>query len=157
MLNVYLAGGFYATVSVPSAETKMRWQQWAKLQMSSFANVFDPGANTHVVSVPQYSTLDYAAVKRCDVMLAYMDADNPGGYALASEIGYAHALNKLIVLVDEKSEKDPKFERYFAMTRHPCLVIPTLQEAVGYLNAYAQMYHRAGILPEAASVTVKAF
>lgn len=136
MLHVYLAGGFRATYGGE------RWQVWAhtKKLASNQIRVFDPSAHQSITDVAYYSTLDFAALKQCDVVLAYMDKENPGGYALATEIGYAHALGKLILLVDEKSETDPKFARYFAMTRYPCLVFPNLEEATSYLRTYAQTY-----------------
>ena len=48
-------------------------------------------------------------------MLGNMESSNPGGYALALEIGYAKALGKVIYLVDGTTDLNVK--KYFEMVR----------------------------------------
>jgi len=71
-------------------------------------------------------------VRRSDIVLANMEASNPGGYSLALEVGFAKALGKRIFMVDQI--EDPAMSRYFEMVRQ-CSerVFPTLAEALDYL------------------------
>ena len=45
---------------------------------------------------------DLAAVRDCDLVIGYLEHDNPSGIGLAAEVGYAKALGKLIWLVVEE-------------------------------------------------------
>jgi len=72
-------------------------------------------------------------VRQSDVILANMEQSNPGGYALALEVGYAKALSKKIIFVDQVS--DPTIGRYFEMVRQVSDVVFTdLHEALAYLK-----------------------
>lgn len=48
----------------------------------------------------QYTARDLAAIQEADVVLGFMSPDNPSGYGLSLEIGYAHALGKRVVFCD---------------------------------------------------------
>ena len=62
-----------------------------------------------------------------------MEATNPGGYALALEVGFASALKKQVILVDQL--RDPTISRYFEMVRQCSdVVLKTVNEAVQYLS-----------------------
>lgn len=123
--TIYLAGGF-----------KSGWQIQAKRKLSGFA-VLDP--SEHKLSDPKaYTEWDLDAVRRCDIVLANMEATNPGGYALALEVGFAKALSKRIVLVDQI--EDPVVDRYFEMVRQVSnIVFATLDEALDYVQGLAQV------------------
>lgn len=100
--SVYLAGGF-----------KSGWQDLAASVLRDFF-IYDP--SKHNLSAPSdYTRWDLAAIEQSDIVLAYMEPTNPGGYALALEVGYARALGKYIVLVDCIS--DPLISRHFEMVR----------------------------------------
>ena len=100
--KIYLAGGF-----------KSGWQAIAKRSLASF-DFLDP--SEHQIQDPKaYTEWDLNAVRECDIVLANMEATNPGGYALALEVGFAKALSKKIVLVDQIV--DPTVGRYFEMVR----------------------------------------
>ena len=62
-----------------------------------------------------------------------MEPTNPGGYSLALEIGFAHALGKKVLLVDEID--DPSVSEYFEMVRQ-CSgrVFATLDQAIDHLR-----------------------
>lgn len=101
-LVVYLAGGFHS-----------RWQDVVRARLPNL-EFLDP--SQHNIESPKvYTAWDLEAVRRCDVLFANMEASNPGGYALALEIGYAKALGKRIYLVD--GLVDEKARRYFDMVR----------------------------------------
>lgn len=125
MISVYLAGGF-----------KSRWQDSVK-QNCHEAVFFDP--STHGIQSPHlYTKWDLDAIAKCDVVFAYIERDNPGGYALALEIGYAKALKKYIILVEEHA--DEKRERAFAMIRETCNEVTcVLQEGISSLQTVIMM------------------
>jgi nucleoside 2-deoxyribosyltransferase len=99
--------------------------------LAGFFELLDPSA--HNINDPaEYTRWDLEAVRQSDIVLANMEASNPGGYSLALEVGFAKALGKRIVLVDQIEEQSVK--RYFEMVRQ-CSerVFPTLGEALDYL------------------------
>jgi len=99
---VYLAGGFQSG-----------WQDRVKIAAPGL-RYFDP--RWHVLTEHnQYTFWDLEALRRCDWVFAYLEASNPGGYALALEVGFANALGKKIILVDEKSSTDATAKRYLSM------------------------------------------
>lgn len=117
--KIYLAGGF-----------RSGWQAIVESRLQGF-ELLDPGA--HDISDPvEYTRWDLAAVRDSDVVLANMEASNPGGYSLALEVGFAKALGKSIYLVDQI--EDPTVSRYFEMVRQ-CSnrVFRSLDEAIEYI------------------------
>jgi hypothetical protein len=99
---VYLAGGFVSG--------------WQDLAMAACprANYFDP--RSHGLADPSaYTKWDLHAIRESDVVFAVLEAANPGGYALALELGYAKSRGKYVILVDEKSSFDPYLRSYLAM------------------------------------------
>jgi len=117
---IYLAGGF-----------KSGWQLEAHKCLTSF-EILDP--SKHNIEEPKaYTEWDLNAIRKCSIVLANMESTNPAGYALALEIGYARALGKKIIFVDQIL--DIKIKRYFEMVRQLSdMVFPTLQDAIKYLN-----------------------
>lgn len=119
--KIYLAGGF-----------KSGWQSLARISLSGY-ELLDP--SLHQIQDPRaYTEWDLAAVVQCDIVLANMEHTNPGGYSLALEVGYAKALAKTILLVDQI--KDPTVSRYFEMVRQVSdVVFNDLDSALEYLNS----------------------
>src|SRR3546814_8545934 len=96
--NIYWAGGF-----------RSHWQAEAALQLATSYELLDPSA--HGIQDPaEYTKWDLDAVRQADIVLANMEASNPGGYALALEVGFAKALGKRIFMVDQI--EDPSVKRY---------------------------------------------
>jgi len=121
-LKIYLAGGFHSG-----------WQDIVSnaLPMLQF---FDPREHK-LQAADQYTLWDLDTVRRCDIVLAYLEHGNPGGYALSLEVGFAKALGKRIVLVDEKSRSDPKLAKNLAMIRECADVkVESLDEAIAFLR-----------------------
>lgn len=87
---VYLAGGH-----------RSGWQKEVQKAATGF-EYKDPSSNGFTEPA-QYTAWDLAAVRECDVVFAYFEESNPSGYGLALEVGYAAALGKLVIFVDEKS------------------------------------------------------
>lgn len=85
-----------------------------------------------------YTTWDIHFVKECDILFAYMEESNPSGYGLAFELGGAYSLNKTIILVDEKSNDEPTFAKYFKILYKPSgVVFNNLTEGIDYLKKFA--------------------
>lgn len=117
--TIYLAGGF-----------RSGWQAKAKVFLLDF-ELIDP--SLHNLEDPkEYTEWDLNAVRKSDIVLANMESTNPGGYALALEVGFAKALSKYIVLVDQI--EDPKVDRYFEMVRQVAdVVVNDLESAFRHL------------------------
>ncbi|WP_247538255.1 nucleoside 2-deoxyribosyltransferase domain-containing protein [Ralstonia pseudosolanacearum] len=115
-----MAGGF-----------RSNWQAKVALRLANSYELLDPSA--HGIQDPaEYTRWDLDAVRQADILLANMEASNPGGYSLALEVGFAKALGKRIFMVDQI--EDPSVRRYFEMVRQ-CSerVFPTLGEAMDHL------------------------
>lgn len=130
-MKIYLAGGFRGTIA------GVKWQEYVKKKLPYIHISFlDPSTHPEMAAPSHYTAWDLIAVRNCDVVLAYMEVENPAGWALAMEIGYAHALGKPVLLVDEKSKADPTFARYFAMIVQVCIKFDTMDAALNFLEKY---------------------
>ena len=118
--KIYLAGGF-----------RSGWQEIVKNELPDF-DLLDP--SVHDLQDPKaYTEWDLSAVSQSDIVLANMEQSNPGGYSLALEVGYAKALAKKIVFVDQI--QNPTIGRYFEMVRQVSdEVFTDLQEALAYIK-----------------------
>lgn len=118
--KLYLAGGF-----------RSNWQAEVAVRLAGSFDLLDP--SEHNIQDPaEYTRWDLEAVRQSDIVLANMEATNPGGYSLALEVGFSKALGKRIFMVDQIA--DLAVKRYFEMVRQ-CSerVFPTLSEALDYL------------------------
>lgn len=98
---VYLAGGM-----------KSGWQDRVKKEVSGVIFI-DP--REHGLSNEEgYTAWDLAGVERADIVLGYMEADNPGGAGLAVEFGWGARANKALILVEQEGYAQ---QRYFGMVR----------------------------------------
>ena len=83
----------------------------------------------------EYTMWDLFYVKKCDVVFAYMQKDNPSGFGLTLEIGYAAALGKQIILVDEKSSTNKKFEQKFKIVQESSsIVFDNFSDGINFLK-----------------------
>jgi hypothetical protein len=125
--KVYLAGGFHSG-----------WQDSVIAVVPSFA-YFDPRFH-ELKDENQYVLWDLEAIRRSDWVFAYLEATNPAGYALALEIGFAKALGKPVVLVDEKSSSDEQTKRYLAMVRASAdVVFESLEEGIAFIRKFEKL------------------
>lgn len=125
--TVYLAGGFHTN-----------WQDKVMEAVSGF-KYLDPRSH-NLQDRDAYTLWDLTAIRACDCMFAYLEESNPGGYALALEIGFAKALGKQILFVDEKSPQDEKNRRYLGMVRSTAhVVFDSFEEGIDYLKRLEEM------------------
>jgi len=118
--RIYLAGGF-----------RSNWQALVATRLAGSFELLDPSAH-NIPDPAEYTRWDLEAIRQSDIVLANMEASNPGGYSLALEVGFAKALGKRIFMVDQVG--DSPVRRYFEMVRQ-CSehVFPTLGEALDHL------------------------
>lgn len=124
--KIFLSGGF-----------KSNWQEVVTQSLINDFIFFNPKEHG-LEDSDKYTTWDIHFVKECDIFFAYMEESNPSGYGLAFELGLAHAWNKTIILVDERSGKDLTFSRYFKILYKPSgIVVNNLQEGINFLKRFS--------------------
>ena len=124
--KVFLSGGF-----------KSNWQAKVIEALQDKFIFFNP--REHGLEHSDfYTTWDIHFVKGCDILFAYMESTNPSGYGLTFELGIAYALNKTIILIDEKSGQDEQFGKYFKILHRPSgVVLSNLEEGIEYLRKFS--------------------
>lgn len=124
--KVFLSGGF-----------KSNWQLKITQELANHFIFFNP--REHGLEHSDfYTTWDVHYVKECDILFAYMEKSNPSGYGLAFELGLAYALNKTIILIDERSNSDLTFAKYFKILYKPSgVVLDNLEDGVEYLKKFS--------------------
>jgi len=126
--RVYLAGGF-----------RSGWQETVHSRLANF-ELLDP--RSHGLSEPDvYTEWDLAAIRGSDYVLAYMEEDNPGGYELALELGYAKALGIKSLLIEEHPSDQRR--RAFDMVREVAdYRFKNLFDAIEFLRSEADTNNR---------------
>lgn len=111
------------------------WQDRVIKEIPSL-EYFDP--RSHRLNGPmQYTLWDMHHIRSADILFGYMEKDNPSGYGLATEIGYAKGLGKTVILIDEKSRADKQFSQYFTMVREVAdIVLDSLGEGINILKVF---------------------
>jgi hypothetical protein len=80
-----------------------------------------------------YTARDLEGIRKADCLLVHMSSSNPSGFGLSVELGYAYALGKLILFVDEIG--GDWRTGYFGMHRQMAtLVCLSLGEAAAQLD-----------------------
>lgn len=124
---VYLSGGHHSG-----------WQRRVKAAVPQF-DYLDPSMH-HIGQADAYTAWDLAAVRACDFVFAYLESSNPSGYGLSVEIGYARALEKFVVLVDEKSSSDTRLEKRLRILQSTASVVfSRFSDGVHYLRSLAEL------------------
>lgn len=124
--KVFLSGGF-----------KSNWQKKVMDALKSDFIFFNPREHG-LENSDSYTAWDIHFVKNCDILFAYMEESNPSGYGLAFELGIAYAMNKTIILIDERSHFDRQFEKYFKILHRPSgVVLTNLQQGIDYLKTFS--------------------
>jgi nucleoside 2-deoxyribosyltransferase len=123
--QVFLSGGF-----------KSNWQAKVIEKCENNFTLYNP--RTHgLPDSRKYTAWDIHHIKKSDIVFAYMENSNPSGYGLTFEVGMAYALNKTIILVDEKSPNDDWFKKYFELVRISSnIILGNLDEGIEYLNSF---------------------
>lgn len=124
--NVYLAGGMGSG-----------WQEDVIKRLEGKFNFFNP-RDHHLDTPKEYTNWDLFFVSKCDIVFGYMEKDNPSGFGLTLEIGYAKALGKTIILTDERSSIDESFSRRFKIVRESSSVVyENLESSLKFLERFS--------------------
>ncbi|WP_075591011.1 nucleoside 2-deoxyribosyltransferase domain-containing protein [Labilibacter marinus] len=124
--NVYLAGGMGSG-----------WQDDIIKKFEGKFNFFNP-RDHHLDAPEEYTNWDLFFVSKCDILFGYMEKDNPSGFGLTLEIGYAKALDKTIILTDARSTIDEVFSKRFNIVRESATVIyQDLESSLKFLERFS--------------------
>jgi len=123
--KVFLSGGF-----------KSNWQANIIERLNDKFLFLNP--RDHGLEHPEhYTAWDTHFVKNCDIFFGYMEKSNPSGYGLSFELGIAYALNKTVILVDERSEIDNTFGRYFKMLHNSSnVLLDNIEDGIKVLESF---------------------
>jgi len=144
MMRVFLCGGFHSG-----------WQGTVKYvvshQPTSFSGlnpcldvgpqpVFFIDPRDHGLDAEElYTPWNLYWVRQCEIVFVYIEKTNPACQNMALEVGYAKALGKFIIVVDEKDNGDP-VKRYMGMTRQCADVLfDNLEEGIAYLRVLTRI------------------
>lgn len=127
-LKVYFAGGMASN-----------WQHQLTEHFGNKFIYYNP-SDHKLADSTQYTVWDLFFVQKSDILFAYMESNNPSGYGLTLEVGFAKALNKTIILVDERSSHDAAFANRFKIVRESASVVfDSLEHGMNYLNSFVQI------------------
>ena len=116
--TVYLAG-----------DTQSGWQRRVCKAIQDL-QLLDP-SKEDLADPKELTRWGLQAIRRSDVVLAYLEKDDQNGHALAFELGYAKALGKTILLVQEHGAEQDKYLQTVRQVADYCF--DSLGEAVSYL------------------------
>lgn len=88
------------------------------------------------LSVKEYASWDLHAIKKSDIIFAYFEADNPSGFGLASEVGYAAGLGKTIILCVAPDNKYHEQRYINFLTALATINFVNFHNAIDYLLLY---------------------
>lgn len=119
-MRAYLSGGF-----------RSGWQKKVIMLVDGIEFI-DP--SRHGLELEdQYTFWDLLAIERADIVFAYLEKTNPRPLGLCVEVGYAAALGKKIIVVDETNDSRLGMVRACAH-----VVISTLDDGIKLLNTLVQ-------------------
>lgn len=126
-MKVYLAGGMHNTW-----RTTVLNECWHKCS----AEFLDPTTHS-LTNEDEYTAWDLLNIKQSDIVFAYMDNENPSGYGLCVEVGYAKALGKTIILVIDYL--DNLRDQYFGMVRSCAdVVVNNLDDGINLIKEFSK-------------------
>lgn len=125
-MKIYLAGGM-----------KSGWQNTVINKLKDRCIFFNP-QDHQLNNAKEYTIWDLHFVNSSDIIFVYLEKENPSGFGLTLEIGYAKALNKTIILVDERSKFDSSFANYFKIVRESASVVfDDFESGLNYLERFS--------------------
>lgn len=94
-MKVYLAGGMHT-----------EWRSKVKGKFPSDAVKWLDPCGLMLAEAQAYTLWDLASVGVSDVVFAYLEKDNPSGLGMFYEMGFAKALGKKVIFVNERYEDE---------------------------------------------------
>lgn len=126
-MKIYLAGGMRPRVRERGDGSTyfFNWQDEVVVALGTKHHVMDPRVHDTKV-FEEYSFLDLLRIRQCDLVIGYIERENPSAAGLIAEMAYAKGLGKSTLLINEKDgERYIKFVENFAD-----IVFNTLEEAL---------------------------
>jgi len=120
--SVYLAGGFESD-----------WRDMVVITTKNGYEFFVPQYRP-TWRWSEYGAWDIHFIKKCDILFAYLGKENPSGYGLSAEVGYAKGINKTIILVIEPGH--PKSSYFDFLRNFADVVFDNLEDGIKYLNEF---------------------
>jgi nucleoside 2-deoxyribosyltransferase len=121
---VYLAGGF-----------RSNWRKKVKNTCTNLLFIDPEEKEQNKKFTPsEYGCWDLHFVKQSDIVFVYMAKNNPSGYGLSVEIGYAKALGKTVILVLEKEHEKYRYLKFLESVAD--VVYENLDESITFLSSF---------------------
>jgi len=121
-MNIYLAGGMRAD-----------WRTGITLTVPR--HTYYSPATHGLKDWTEYSPWDFSAIDHCDWLFGYFEKDNPSGFGLCCEIGYAKGKGKRVLFVNEHEDNWDK-NKYLKLIRFCSDVYyANLLDGVNFLTA----------------------
>jgi hypothetical protein len=127
-LSIYLAGGMDSD-----------WQSQIIEKYRGDFFFFNP-RDHQLQKSEEFTVWDLLYLQKADILFAFMEKDNPSGFGLTLEVGFARALGKTIILIDEKSSSDTFFKDKFRIVRDSSsIVFDNIKEGTEYLGSFLRV------------------
>jgi len=128
--TVYLAGGMSGG-----------WQSKVISALQGEFTFYNPAEHA-IQNGEEYTAWDLHYVRCSDIIFAYMEGSNPSGIGLSLEVGFARALGKTVILVDERSASDPAFAHRFHIVRETAsITLNSLSDGMRVLQSFTRGVH----------------
>jgi nucleoside 2-deoxyribosyltransferase len=119
---LYLAGGFRSGWQDRVIESLPGWR------------ILDPRSHGYKEE-KLYTLWDLEAIRQADWVLVYQESSNPAHYNCSFEMGYAVALGKKVIYLNELAAKNDSIHRYTGMLRQSATIeVGALLEAIALLQ-----------------------
>lgn len=132
-------GGFeidnQGTKWLPMLMKESSWQQYVKTYVRSKFIVFDP-SQLQTKVFEEYAALDIAHVERADIVLGYIEDENPSGVGMAVEMGIARGMGKMVILVNvcKPDADNPSYRYKRFLEKAATITFTDLGKAVEFIN-----------------------
>lgn len=110
-----------------SGDTRTEWQSKIMERFPDHS-FFDPRTVSEM-SYEEMARIERKWIDECDILFAYLNETNPYGFGTCFEIGYAVAIKKLIIYVDEKQVSSSQW-----IAQHPVHAYTSFEEGLTKLS-----------------------
>ena len=125
-MKIYLSGGM----------KNSNWQLKVENECNEHHDIKFINPRNHGFNNPkEYTVWDLEGVKNSDVVFAYLERDNPSGFGLTLEVGYAIGLGKTVILIDEK---DNNYTQIIRSSVSICF--DDLDKGIEFLKSLSKVY-----------------
>jgi len=130
MLKIYLSGG-------------MKSQEWRQKIRTSIKNAifFDP-SSPGLEKPTEYTAWNLQMMRKADVVFCFLE-NEASGIGMALEAGFARALNKLVIFVNERaSDIEPSSQKFDTIVATADVSFSALEEGIEFLRKLTEAYEQ---------------